>query len=106
MFEVVSGGLVVCGWTPGDDWIAHTLFALKHEGIDLAILAEALPHLPAEALLEAIQSSPNGIYLRGLGYLLYEAFVRELLIESVICGRLLRDPKRYVTGPGGTSRPS
>ncbi len=38
-------------WAPEDDWIARTLFALKYEGIDLAILAEALPHLPAEALL-------------------------------------------------------
>lgn len=34
-----------------DDPIEHILFALKHEGIDLQILAEALPKIEPAALL-------------------------------------------------------
>ncbi|WP_205599033.1 Fic family protein [Halomonas faecis] len=85
---------------PDDDLLAHCLFALKHEGIDLAILSQVLPHLPEEAFIEALQVSPNGIYLRKLAYL-YEAFVAPLDIEPRIRGRAvpLFEPKQYVTGP-------
>jgi hypothetical protein len=85
---------------PEDDLLSHLLFALKHEGVDLAILAEALPHLSPEALIDALAAAPNGIYLRRLAYL-YEAFVGRLPVEPVINGRVvpLFDPKRYVTGP-------
>ncbi|WP_355662496.1 hypothetical protein [Halomonas salifodinae] len=68
--------------------LSHLLFALKHEGVELAILAETLPQLSPEGLIEAIQAAPNGVYLRRLGYL-YEAFV----------ARLPFDPGHYVTGP-------
>lgn len=85
---------------PEDDLLAHALFALKHEGVDLAVLTETLPHLSAASLVEALRASPNGIYLRKLGYL-YEAFVEALPYEPDIRGRavLLFDPDRYVTGP-------
>lgn len=33
-----------------DDLLGNLLFALKHEGINLAILAQALPQIPAAAL--------------------------------------------------------
>nr|WP_298379663.1 hypothetical protein [uncultured Halomonas sp.] len=85
---------------PNDDLLAHTLFALKHEGIELAILTEALPHLPAAALVEALEASPNGIYLRKLGFL-FEAFVAPLAYETRVGGHAvpLFDPENYVTGP-------
>ncbi|MFY0992472.1 Fic family protein [Halomonas sp. C05BenzN] len=85
---------------PDDDLLAHLLFALKHEGIDLAILAEALPHLPAAALIQALQGAPNGIYLRKLAFL-YEAFVAPLDHAPDVRGRAvpLFDPAHYVTGP-------
>ncbi|MGM0544079.1 MAG: Fic family protein [Pseudomonadota bacterium] len=85
---------------PDTSLLDHLLFALKHEGIDLAILAGALPHLPIEALQNALQASPNGIYLRKLGYL-YEAFVKRLPFDVTVSGRAvpLFDPVRYVTGP-------
>jgi hypothetical protein len=53
---------------PEDDLLSHLLFALKHEGVDLAILAEALPHLSPEALIDALAAAPSGIYLRRLAY--------------------------------------
>ncbi|WP_163560493.1 Fic family protein [Halomonas sp. NO4] len=83
-----------------DDLLSHLLFSLKHEGVDLAILAESLPHLPVEDFVAALKASPNGVYLRRLGYL-YEAFVGRLPIAPSIRGRAvpLFDPERYVTGP-------
>ena len=81
-----------------DDLLSHLLFALKHEGVDLAILAESLPHLPVDPLVAALKASPNGIYLRRLAYL-YEAFVGRLPIEPAVRGRVvpLFEPKHYVT---------
>ncbi|WP_431023344.1 Fic family protein [Halomonas sp. H5] len=85
---------------PAGDLLSHLLFALKHEGVELAILAETLPQLSPEGLIEAIQAAPNGIYLRRLGYL-YEAFVARLPFDPPIRGRVvpLFDPGHYVTGP-------
>lgn len=85
---------------PDGSLLSHLLFALKHEGIDLAILAAALPQLPTDDLLQAIKASPNGVYLRRLGYL-FEAFVGTLPIEPDVRGRVapLFDPEDYVTGP-------
>lgn len=36
-----------------DDLLGHVLFALKHEGIDLAILAQALPQIAEPSLRTA-----------------------------------------------------
>lgn len=47
-----------------NDLLGHALFALKHEGINLALLAQALPKIPAEAFEDALRSTPNGIYIR------------------------------------------
>ncbi|WP_321820734.1 MULTISPECIES: Fic family protein [unclassified Burkholderia] len=79
----------------------HILFALKHEGTNLAVLAEALPKIPGDTLLEALHESPNGLYLRKAAFL-WEAFTKETLpVESNAGGATvpLFDPERYVTGP-------
>lgn len=91
---------VPAGRAPETSLLDHLLFALKHEGIDLAILAGALPNLPIETLQDTLQASPNGIYLRKLGYL-YEALVKRLPFDIAVSGRVvpLFDPERYVTGP-------
>ena len=91
---------VPAGRAPDASLLAHLVFALKHEGIDLAILAGSLPHLPIEELREALQTSPNGIYLRKLAYL-YEAMVTRLPFDIVVSGRAvpLFDPEHYIVGP-------
>ena len=43
-----------------DDLIGHVLFALKHEGINLQILSEALRYIDQKSLLEAITSKLSG----------------------------------------------
>lgn len=85
-----------------DDLLGHVLFALKHEGINLAILAQALPQISKELLEAELQKAPNGIYIRKACYL-YEAFTdRELIQHSPVKGRFipLFDPKQYLTMPG------
>ncbi|WP_336274041.1 Fic family protein [Vreelandella indica] len=91
---------VPAGRAPDASLLAHLVFALKHEGIDLAILAGTLPHLPTEELQEALQNSPNGIYLRKLAYL-YEAMVKRLPFDIAVSGRAvpLFDPEHYIVGP-------
>lgn len=83
-----------------DSLLDHLLFGLKHEGVELAILAEALPQLEPDALIVALHGAPNGVYLRKLGFL-FEAFTgRELDYQPEVRGRAvpLFDPREYVTG--------
>ena len=44
-----------------DEPLAHVLFALKHEGTNLQILAEALPRISASTLLVPT-SEPSATY--------------------------------------------
>lgn len=94
-------------WVPasvaptGNDLLAHVLFALKHEGVDLQILAQTLPRVPREQLEQAIEAKPGGIYLRKAGYL-WELFTGQRVCERprVTGARAaLFDPDRYVVGP-------
>ncbi|KJK18545.1 Fic family protein [Pseudomonas sp. 2(2015)] len=88
-----------------NDLLGHALFALKHEGINLALLAQALPKIPAEAFEDALRSTPNGIYIRKACYL-REAFSGELLKQQApVRGPFvdLFDPEHYITKPGERS---
>src|SRR5690606_36041990 len=51
------------------DVLVHLLFALKHEGVDLGILMEALPHIPPARMLDEIRATPGGAYIRTACYL-------------------------------------
>ncbi|MDR2317571.1 MAG: Fic family protein [Pseudomonas sp.] len=85
-----------------DDLLGHVLFALKHEGTNLSILAQALPQIPAEHFLEALRASPNGVYIRKACYL-REAFTgAEIVQPSPVRGAFipLFDPQQYITRPG------
>lgn len=84
------------------DMLGNILFALKHEGVNLAVLAQALPCIPAQELEQAFQAAPNGIYLRKACYL-WESFTgRELRQHAQIkVGySTLFEPDKYVTMPG------
>lgn len=85
-----------------DDLLGHVLFALKHEGINLAVLAQALPRIPATAFEQAYQAAPNGIYIRKACYL-REAFTGEPIAQHApvrVPYSPLFDPERYITRPG------
>ncbi|OWJ96200.1 cell filamentation protein Fic [Pseudomonas sp. A46] len=88
-----------------DDLLGHLLFALKHEGVNLAILAQALPKIPREALERSLEESPNGIYIRKACYL-REAFTGEPITQArpvKVAFVPLFDPEKYLTMPGERS---
>lgn len=91
------------GAAPGpDDLLGHLLFALKHEGVNLTVLAQALPKIPAVVMEEAFKKSPNGIYIRKACFL-YEAFTSKKLHQHApVRGAFvpLFDPALYVSMPG------
>lgn len=45
---------------PSNDILAHLLFGLKHEGVNLQVLAQALPRIPMERLELELAASSNG----------------------------------------------
>ena len=83
-----------------DSVIEHLLFALRHEGVNLAVLTEALPHVPGGALQRRLAERPLSAPLRRAAFL-WEHFTGEKLeLRRPIKTRLpLFDPDRYVTGP-------
>lgn len=85
-----------------NDPIEHILFALKHEGTNLQILAQALRRIPAKDIYNRVTKSPTSRYMRSLGFL-WETFNNQQLEGSLgIAGPTidLFDPKRYITTPG------
>jgi hypothetical protein len=88
---------------PGpDDLLAHILFALKHEGVNLAILAQALPKIPSSALEAELNKAPNGIYICKACFLREALTGQPLQQPSPVKGSFvpLFDPERYLTMPG------
>lgn len=83
------------------DVLEQMLFALKHEGTHLQVLAQAMPHVPVDRLRTLLAQTPNGRYVRVLAHL-WEAFMAQPLVERPpVTGRYVDvfDPERYVTGP-------
>lgn len=84
-----------------DDPLAHLLFALKHEGTNLQVLAQALRHIEPAALVDELRKAPNGTYIRIACYL-WEAFHEAELSDLPPIGgptAEVFDPGRYITGP-------
>ena len=87
---------------PGDSLVEHLLFALKHEGTELAVLAAAFRHLNPEDLLAQLRRTPSGAYIRALCYL-WEWLTGKQLdnLPAGLGGRghPLWDPDCYLTSP-------
>ena len=80
--------------------LEHLLFALKHEGINLQILAQALPQVPASQIAEAFTKTPASKYLRMVAYL-WEQFTGQALdgLPAAVGPYVdLFDATRYITG--------
>jgi hypothetical protein len=85
-----------------DSTLDHLLFALKHEGINLAVLDQAVRRLDGAQLVAALNGAPTGGYLRQLGFF-WETFRNEQLQGLPEIGGPtweIFDPVRYVTAPG------
>ncbi|MDX5334538.1 MAG: Fic family protein [Marinobacter sp.] len=85
------------------DLLGHCLFALKHEGIDLCILAQALPLIPEPKIRAAYNASPTSQYLRKACYL-WEHFTGKTIAREEPSTRPaytpLFDPEQYLTVEG------
>ena len=83
-----------------DTTLEHLLFALKHEGTNLQVLAAACAHLEPSTLLTELRRTPTGGYIRMLCFL-WEQFTGKVLqdLPAALGGvtRELFDPQRYVT---------
>lgn len=78
----------------------HLIFAIKHEGIELAVIRLCLAFLGAEDLQQRLSQTPNSGFLRIIGYL-YEAFGKTTLDDIPPIGGSyvnLFDPNDYYTG--------
>lgn len=89
--------------SPGDTLLQHALFALKHEGVRLDLLACALRRIPPAELVASILAAPNSIYGRKLGHLWEHLQQRRLpgLDEPGVSAAYtpLFDPAHYFVGP-------
>lgn len=87
-----------------DSPIAHLVFALKYDGLELSILHEVLPQLDAE-LTRELRARPTGKHLRQLWFLRewLSAGRLDLPDASRLGSELLADPERYITLPGERS---
>jgi hypothetical protein len=63
---------------PADSLAAHLEFALKWEGVDLAVLAALFQKVEPAEIAAAVQEKPKGVYARRLWFL-YEWLVAEEL---------------------------
>ena len=86
---------------PKNTLLDHVLFALKHEGINLQILAQVMPLIKDADMLESYEASPTGKYIR-IACLLWEHFNQQELQRNTELknGKYipLLDPSQYITG--------
>lgn len=82
-----------------EDVLGHLVFAMKHEGVNLELLAQVLPSVGAEALQKAVDDTPSSAVIRKLAWLWEELTQRRLRYEKAV-GRYteLFDPVVYFTG--------
>ncbi|MCH8538345.1 MAG: hypothetical protein LAT66_11325 [Alkalimonas sp.] len=73
-------------YQPAAHWFAQLTFALKYEGVDLAIIRSLLAVLPVEDIKSSIESEITGSYSRRIWFF-YEWLTGQVLpIEDVTAG--------------------
>ena len=84
-----------------DNVLDHVLFALKHEGTNLQVLAEAVPLITPQHLVQAIHATPTSALVRKVCYLWEHLTKVALQGLPAISGAysVLFDPDQYITGP-------
>jgi len=90
---------------PGDGDLEHLEFALKREGLHLALLRGLLPRIPAATVAAYVQSKPTSSYARRIWYLREEFTGQRLPLGDVTQGNYvdLLDPQDYYAGPAARS---
>ncbi len=106
--QALDGVLQVpAGVAPQSDRpLEHLLFALKHEGTDLAVVSAAFDHLSAQDLLVELAVHPSGGFIRKACYL-WERLRGEDLTTTRAEGVVvdLFDPEKYLVDAIGVRDP-
>ena len=97
--ETVAGKSIPPWVAPkSEDPLEHLQFAIKHEGIDLSVLSQAIRKIAPASLRDALREKPNSRPLRILG-LLWEHCTREKMTDIppvTTSSAPLFDPGRYL----------
>lgn len=91
---------------PEDSLHGHLTFALKHEGIDLAVLKALFDVIAPEAIADIVRSQPTGAYSRRIWFLYEWLLNKELDLEDATQGNfiaLINDILQY-PGPSRNSK--
>lgn len=93
-------------YDPGDDPLDQLVFALKYQGVNLAIMKGALARLDPAAITEFVKAKPTSKYTRLVWF--YAEFLtgQTLPIEDATKGAYVDalDAEAYFTGPPVNSR--
>ena len=82
---------------PGSEWTDHLSFALKHEGVNLEVLAALYQHVPEQEFAAWVVAAPTSRYTR-IAWFLYEWLTqRRLSLPDLTQGNYapVLDPGRY-----------
>jgi hypothetical protein len=93
-------------YQPGNRFVDHLTFALRHENIDLLILKRAFDAVPKAVLEDYIRSTPTGTQTRR-AWFFYETLTRQTLdVENApnVTAVDALDAKAYFTGKARLSR--
>jgi hypothetical protein len=72
-------------YAPDDSLTGHLEFALKHEGVNLAVLFDLFRRVEPQAIEAVVRAKPTGRYARLMGFF-YEWLTGEVLDESLTVG--------------------
>jgi Fic family protein len=98
--------IYTASYLPEDSITGHLTFALKYEGIDLAILNALFHKIEVNQLAKEIKQAPNDRYRRRIWFF-YEWLTENILpIEDVNVAHSvdLLDPRHYYVGPSILSK--
>ena len=88
---------------PGGKVGDHLEFALKYDGVNLALLTQIFEHVPQEELTEYIKSKPTGKYARRIWFFYEFLTGRKLPLDNISSGNYVDalDAKEYYTVQDG-----
>lgn len=92
---------------PGETIGDHLKFALKYDGVNLALLARIFEKAPVEVLIEYITSKPTGKYARRIWFFYEFLTGKHLPIEDMTTGNYVDalEPDDYYTVQSGERFP-
>jgi len=92
--------------TPNDTVAGHLTFALRYEGVELAVLHALFSHLGGEPIEDWVRQEPGGRYSRRAWFFYEWLMDRKLRLPDAKTGNFVDalDPKQYYVGSATASK--